>query len=56
MKSWKCPQCAREKQTVDDRIMVICGGCQVTMEISPYNFQREVEVSGDNERNKIYSD
>jgi Zn finger protein HypA/HybF involved in hydrogenase expression len=33
MKSWKCPCCAREKESDDDVIMVVCPGCQVEMVI-----------------------
>lgn len=32
MKSWKCPNCYRSKETDDDVVMVVCKCCQVKME------------------------
>jgi len=43
MKNFKCPFCAREKQTADNIIMVVCAACQKEMKPFPFKYEREVE-------------
>ena len=56
MKFWKCPQCFSEHESKDDTKFSICKHCLTEMKQQPYNYKRQVEVKGDHERNKSYSD
>jgi len=56
MTNYKCPNCYREKETNHKAIMVICPACQTQMLPFPFNFKKEVEVNGEHDRNKIYTD
>jgi len=47
MKHYKCPGCARERDTEDNVIMAICGSCQIEMKEFPNGFKREVEIYGE---------
>ena len=44
MTYYKCPECAGEKDTPNDVIMVICPCCQIAMEKISYPHKRIVEV------------
>lgn len=33
MKSWKCPNCKKERYYITELIMKVCEGCQVEMEV-----------------------
>jgi len=56
MKLYKCPQCLRETEAPNDTKFSICKGCLTSMNEVSYNSNTKVEVRGDHERNKIYTD